>query len=436
MKFVYGITSPPAVQPINAHAMGTSAMPGILGVAAGLYIASVPLFSFIGQFSWIPQVVGVFLGIAWLLFGAFGRGGLIWSAPILLYVGWAAWAGFSGVIVTDFTDRFLPRLTTIAKVVAVTWLVAQCVRSRSDLMLLFLCLALTAPIVFYLNRGDILATTKYTRDLALSEGTAKETTLGNPNTLAMYGVVVLAASTACVLAYRSVMLRSVAAIGLPCGLYFIAASGSRKGMISIVVLAAMLYWYHFRLIGRKNLSRKIAMTVFGIGILIGAVYFLSKIPTVFRLTESIDARVIQNEPRVVYFVRGMEALMANPLAGMGLGGFGASGLAGRRDHYTHSTITETLVATGLPGFLLYAGSFVSLYALLRAVRRQAAPGSELALVNVLLVFYWTVVFNSITHVMINDRLVWPILGGAIGYLAQKKRESATYTYPLMPRPSW
>jgi hypothetical protein len=88
-----------------------------LGVATGLYLLSVITMSTASEnVSWIPQLVGVGLGLLWVVVGVLVKGqSIAWSRPITFFVLYYIWATL-GILVTIDPDYFLNIYMTGVKV--------------------------------------------------------------------------------------------------------------------------------------------------------------------------------------------------------------------------------------------------------------------------------------------------------------------------------
>jgi hypothetical protein len=248
--------------------------------------------------------------------------------------------------------------------------------------------------------------------------------LANANTVGLFGLRTLVWVTACVLATRRVSFKLLSVMPVPFGLYLIAASGSRKAMIGFMLSAAALYYYHFRKAGASSVGKRLLAILIGLMIVAGSVYFVVKMPHFFRLTRTLESTAsVQEQARFQYFIRGMQKTAESPIFGMGAGGFALAGLGtgAHGAHYSHSTVTETLSCTGVPGFLLYFGGQLLLYLLLQKLRKAKLPPRDAAMVNILMVLFWLNLMTSVLAVALGDRLIWPLLGAICGYLAYLKQ---------------
>jgi O-antigen ligase len=89
--------------------------------------------------------------------------------------------------------------------------------------------------------------------------------------------------------------------------------------------------------------------------------------------------------------------------------------------YSHSTISETLVSTGIIGFVLYfAGFLVSFADYYKLYKKHNSNYQTVVLLNLFMLFL-TLFLNS-TAVMFDDRLFMPFLGiiSAFGLILKKE----------------
>ena len=378
--------------------------------------------------NWAPQVIGVVVGLAWLLLGVLSGRRLVWSKPITLYVIWALWSGL-GILVTISAPYFFQCWQTLMKVALITWVLSQCVRTRADLLLCFVAIGFMCLLIYHQGVDSIMSAASFGGSQDIKGARAEETLLVNSNALGLFGIIVLLGIVACLLASHSLVVKAISLIPAPFTFYIIAASGSRKAMICVVLAAVAIFYYHFRKTRTSNVAKKLVFFFFGVSIVGGSVYAVSKLPFFFRLTQTFtDVGTMQDQPRYRYFITGMKATAENPFFGLGLGGFTAAGLSGIGTmHYSHSTVTETLSCTGVPGFLLYFGGQLALFNLLRKLRKKDLPKHDAAMVNVSMVIFWVILFFSVLAVMTASRFIWPLFGAICGYLAHLKSQ-----YPDRP----
>jgi hypothetical protein len=398
-------------------------MPTCLGVCAAIFVGSVCIFSAAGeQYSWIPQLIAVLVAITWLVGGMIILGQPIrWSKPIVYYVLYFLWASVTILVTTNVEYWYIIWRTT-AKVVVITVIVSQCVRTRKDLLACCLAICLSSFLVAFLGKQAVVQALEYSRGFrgAIADARAGTTLLGNAVNLGVYGVFVMICATFCLIGYRHFALKALALASAVAGFYLVAASGSRSAMLGMVVGAVTLYWYYIRKLGTGDLAKKAFVIAFALCFLAGTTYAVMQLPFFFRMKETIaNPHFRQKEPRYVYFFNALGAVAERPLLGLGMGGFALHRLgtnARGEGHFSHSTISETLAATGVPGFALYYGSALALYLQLRRLRKQALPPREAACVDLIMAMFWVYLTIGVVLTLMYHRLVWPFLGACCGYL--------------------
>lgn len=429
----YGSLTAPAgrFRPQRAYAESSAtgprepSWPSLPALAASVYLVSVPMLSSWDEgTAWIPQVIAVGVAVIWLIFGAIlGGHRIVWAPPVMLYVLWAFWAA-SGLMVTLNRDYFMINWRAILKVMAITWVVSQCVRTRADLLACLTSLGGASFVLFSTGAEAILKASAFSGMRETADSRAGGTLISNANDLGVFGVVVLLGSLTSLWAFRNKFLKLIALAPVPIALYLVAASGSRMAMIGVMMVGAGIYWFHLRKAGGAGVERKLAMLVVGMMLVGGSMYYVSKNPFFFRLkAQFADKNALAEQPRLQYFARGMKATAENPVLGLGLGGFALHGLGGRGNlsHYSHSVLTETLSCTGIPGFLLYFGSQFAFFNLVRKLRKAPLPKWDGAAVNMLMVAFWTFFLMSLVSMPAANRMLWPLHGAFCGYLIVLKK---------------
>lgn len=398
-----------------------SAFPTMLGAVMALYLLCTVVFSQRETLSYLSQAIAILATVLWLVWSLSTGMGFKLPRPMAWYALWFIWAT-AGMPICESGQPFNQVYMTIAKVALISLVASQCVRTRGDILACFLVLSLASILVFALGARDVLKAVNYQKNQAIINSRATTTLLANSNMLAFFAVATLVMSVACFLAYRSKLLKIATAITIPFGFYLLAASGSRKGMGSIVLVAVGLYWFHFRKAWHGVTGKLAAFAVGGI-LIVGAIVFLSRLPTLNRLTRTVgESGAYSKEARFVWFIRGLEITANHPVFGLGVGGFALMGESGHFGTYTHSTITETLTGTGIPGFILYFGSQASLFILINRTRKAEIPARDKAILNCCMCLYGVWMLYHVFSVMLNGRLAWPLMAAITGYCLQLRRD--------------
>lgn len=405
------------------------AYPSFLGIAIGLYLVGVVVFSQREYLSYFVQAMAVLISVCWFAWSLATARRLLLPRPVIWFGVWMLWASITMPMSRE-AEPFNEVWMRLVKVCLMTFIASQCVRSRGDLLFCFISLVVASGIVFVVDAETVLQAVRYEKyqDIALSR--ANDTLLANSNTLAFFALFVLVGAVCCLLAYQSKLLKILAVVCVPFSLYLLAASGSRKGMAGIVLVAAGLFWFHFRK-SSPTMLKRVIMIALGGGLVAGAVVFVTRLPTIERLQSTVgESGAFEQESRYVWFKRGLEIAVENPIMGIGIDGFSQSGASGRYGTYSHSTVTEVLAGTGVPGFCIYFASQVSLYLLLRRLRRLPLPWRDMAVVNCLMALLFVWYLYEVFAVMMDSKLGWPLLGAIAGYGLHLKNEYATGGPPM------
>jgi O-antigen ligase len=192
-------------------------------------------------------------------------------------------------------------------------------------------------------------------------------------------------------------------------------------MSCIILTAIGLYWFHFRTAWR-GLGGKLAAAVLGASIIIGSVFFVSKMPSLVRMTRTIgESGQFEKEARFRWFIRGLEITARHPIFGLGVNGFAIMGESGHFGTFSHSTITETLTGTGIPGFILYFGSQVSMFLMIWRLRKVPLPRGDMAILDCCLCIFLIYLVYHVFAVVLGGKFGWPLMAGICGYCHQLQK---------------
>ncbi|HUN81893.1 MAG TPA: O-antigen ligase family protein [Phycisphaerae bacterium] len=398
-------------------------MPSLLGLVTGVYLLSVVTMSSASkETSWIPQVIGATLGVLWIAVGIFAKGQPIaWSKPITLFLIFGAWAGL-GFLVTIDPDYFMDVYQTSIKVSIITWICLQCIRTRKDYLICCLMIGVGGCIILLVGYDTIMRAVEFTGSRVSKGARAEDTLVNNTNDLGQVGVLMGFTSACCLLGYRSVVMKLVAIPPIIAALYIVAASGSRQAMVGVIAISVGTYWHHFRMSQKGSIGKKLIVVFLSLCVLGGTLYYIQNLPFFFRLVSVVSSREeVEREPRFQYFLYALGATAEHPLMGLGTGGFALARYGVNAEnvgHYSHSTVSETLSCNGIPGFLLYFGSRFAFFFLAKRTQRLPLPSRDLAMVRLMMAFFWGLIIFDVVNITFQDRLVWPWLGVACGYLWQ------------------
>lgn len=194
---------------------------------------------------------------------------------------------------------------------------------------------------------------------------AGQSTLSNPNDAAQLLLVGLP-FLYLIMITSSTVARVLAFLAIPPVIYTISATGSRGALLAIVAVGAVIFW-------GASPANKLKGLVVGLVLIGGMVVLTSgqlkdRYRTIFSKdasNESDQMALDSKEERWFLLKQSVRLSFTHPLFGVGIGQFSvaskddASSLGLRAPwRETHNSFTEVSSETGLPGFLLYAGSLV------------------------------------------------------------------------------
>ncbi len=417
---------------VLASGPAESSLPSFLGILTGLYyVSTVTMSGAAYDVSWVPQLIGAILGLTWIIVGLCLHGHKIrWSKPVTMLLIFTAWTA-TGFLVTADLDYFISAYQLLLKISVVTWICLQTVRTRRDLMVCFILLGLTTIVVLFQGLDAIIKSVEVAGVRGAKGQRAGTDLMTNANALGQLGVLAFIGTVACLMGHKNTVMRLIAiGFGLA-SMYLIAASGSRMAMLAVVLFAAGIYWFHFRKSGSSSIGRRIVLMFLAVFLIIGSTLFLTKMPFFFRFKEAFESKEsLEKEPRVEYFFRALGATAQHPVLGLGMGGFAIARLgenAKHVGHFSHSSISETLSCTGIPGFLIYFGSYFAMYRLIRKTRGLPLPPQDKTMMDIIMALFVVLILFNIVAIMEQDRLVWPLTGAVLGYTG--------YLYDRYSRPT-
>jgi len=373
------------------------------GLAAGIYLFSVPVFSFSAELGLnaIPQLIGAML-VLYAAADLIITGEIRRNVPLLLYILFALWSIVPAVF-SEFTNQ-MGSGTTLIKVMLITAAVSVLVKTRMDFIVSLSLFFLSVFVAMWLNIDDLAA-------LRASEITGTDRfagTFANANTAAMYGMTIIwSGFTLLMISKRSFITALVITLGVALAIVLIIYSGSKKGYLGLALFGLLAAWLVIKKPGR-SFAGKIAVYLTVAAVLSGVMYVLYTSPFFYRVETMFDEQY-STDSRMYLFNRALfvwGSSVKNFLMGVGLGNFK---FYNNLHVYSHSTIAETLVCTGVIGFLLYFGSLGSVLVLYgkAAALLPAGQRTQVWLVFILMLL---ILFFNVAAVLYASRILWPLLG--------------------------
>ena len=246
----------------------------------------------------------------------------------------------------------------------------------------------------------------------------------------MYGMAIIWAGIMLLFTKnRSFIIKIIVFAGIIIAGFLIIYTGSRKGLIGLGFFSIALAWISIKKFG-YTLFRKFALILLSLGVIYGVfmiIYtspFFGRIETMFQGETSFDTRVyLLKEALNVW-----KSSFKNTTIGIGIDNF--------RFHnnmmtYSHSTVSEILVSTGIIGFVLYFTAIISIFVAYLKAYKITFPDNKTIILVIIAFLVLTLFFNA-TAVMFDDRLFLPLIGIISSYgVIINETSSIDNSYPDM-----
>jgi O-antigen ligase len=336
------------------------------------------------RFSYLPETIAYLTGINTYLLYIFGPlaligviafGGLertfryaparFWLAFLVfmvLAVPFSSWKGDSFMLAqTYIRTNFLMLLVTAG--LAMTW--AEC----RNMMY-----AIALATVFNLATAHLLVSKNAETDRLVLQS---QGSIADPNDFAAHLLLVLPFLLFIVLRRRTPLLIQLSsAAALADGVFLIFRSGSRGGLVALIVTLAFILIFGS---ARQRLmvgAGAAVMCIILITFLSGATW--KRLTSFSEGPESTQGALESKESRIYLFKKSIEFTFKKPIFGVGPGQFanyeGREAVSeGRRGnwHATHNTYTQISSECGIPALVFYLGAIISTFGILRRIRKQA-----------------------------------------------------------------
>lgn len=372
---------------------------------AGIYLFSVPVFSHSESWglSYIPQIIG-FLIVVYAAYIILSKMYFYNNYALYIYFGFCIWTVFSSFFSPHQVDSFA--ILSLLKIALISGGISFLIQKPGDLKIILLFYFFSIFLNFILNFNDImwLRTEGELQDDMRFAGTFE-----NANSAATYALsVIWSGIFVLVSSRRRFLMRLFILTGIFLAGFVIIYSGSRQGILGSFVLAFGFSYLSYKRYGHNTTSRFLII----IGVIVSLSLlsyvmitspFFSRITSIFTIGESsfsLRAYLIKESLNV------WSSSPRNFFLGIGYGNFH---LHNYLRLYSHNTFTETLVTTGLVGFLLFFTSIGSIFVFYYKLLKTTKGKTKIEVFSVM-VFLVLFLFFSLLSVMITERVFWPMIG--------------------------
>lgn len=381
-----------------------SKSPSIESYLIGIYLLLTPMYGGQATLVVIPYLP-ILLCLVYLIAK---RKFKIISIPIGLkfYLFFGVWALFSHLWIGPYQIKY-GGIIFLVLTIMITILNSHLLKNKNDLINILTIYSLSIIPIFYLNISDIQKSLNLQASLG---GGRFYGTFGNANTAGMYGVTICWAVLYIFFQSELPRLKKIILLALlPLAFELVLISGSRKAYAGIAIVALFIYVFLIKNYGKKRVILSVFSAVFfGLGLFYIYEVFSNSI-FYFRFEKLISGDSDSVEDRSRLMSKAIDLWQDNPITGVGFDSF--------RYHNSdampsHSSITETLVSTGIIGFFLYFSSFIVILSLFyKSYKRSKVIGDRLFQndIQFFLLFFIVFLFFNTSAILYNSRDMWPIL---------------------------
>jgi len=390
---------------IKNNSIATKATLGSLLV--GIYLFSVPAFSYAIdlELNFIPQWIGLIV-VLYALIDFFRTGKPNIPFEIKLYSFFVLWLVFTYFLVGESNHH--DALFTSIKVAIITVAITQLIKNDKDFYRVLFIYGLSIFAVAYQNYDTL----SYLRIASSMSGINQfDGTLANSNTAAIYATSIIWLYFLLLLRPRAKMFYMpfyISAISI--ALFILYFTGSKKGMLGIILFGLFAAWLILRKY-KYSLVRAFFAGLLGAGLIVLALYFVYTSPFFYRLESMVMLTDKgSTSDRIFLFNAAIKTWLDNGINfifGIGHDNF--------RDFntlrlYSHSTISEVLVSSGIIGFFLYFSALGVLLKKLYFLSKQHLYHHYFTSIFNCGIFITLILFFNATAVLYSERDLWPLIG--------------------------
>ena len=356
----------------------------------------------------LSQISITIIAMFVMYFLCIGNWKVVLPPEVLLTLAFTVWAA-TGFVIAQHRELYYTMYGTLVKTVALYVLVVNTVRSRRDLLWMMAGYVIVVSVMFAESSQII--------EEADSEGMRAAGTVGDANGLATWATMGLVAISFVLVASRSKIVKGLALLPILPFMHMIVSSGSRSGLLGLVLLVIMLYWLVLLpwLKGGTAIVRLVGKAA-GLLAVAATLYMVSSSAFWYRVEKTIGwgnyQSSLDSDVRTTLVKDGLSLVKDHPLTGIGY-------LQSRASLrlVVHNTWAEAACSTGIPGVVFWLAAYIVLTVRVYRLRNnpllsktdRAALGVCLAFL-----FFWWFRSNFFNHC--GDKVLLPMIAGITGYV--------------------
>ncbi|MCX6239697.1 MAG: O-antigen ligase family protein [Bacteroidia bacterium] len=377
----------------------------------GAYLFSVPAFSYSEtmNLTFIPQVIAA-LVVMLAIFDITKTGKFNLSADIKLYGYFVLWTVIAFILAGDWT--YGESLLTLIKIGFIVLAVSQLIKNEKDFLMAITIFNFSIVLVYYFNQdliGNLQKATKVTGDDRFAG------TLTNSNVAAMYALSILWSGIILLFSTQTkTVIKVITILTVAVALWIIVFSGSKKGLIGVVLFALFTGWLFIQK-NKHSFWKLLLASILALALISLTLYYVYNSPFFDRMQTMVNGDTHSTAHRIYLINAAIDTWLDSGktfLAGVGHENFKDMNLLGK---YSHSTITETLVASGIIGFVLYFGSLFFLIRKFNTLRNLTLGSRHFSTAFFCLMHILLFLFFNTAAVMYDSRDFWPLMAVMSSY---------------------
>jgi len=377
----------------------------------GAYLFSVPAFSYSEtmNLTFIPQIIAACV-VMLAIFDIIKTGKSNLSFDIKLYGFFVLWTAIAFILADDWT--YGESLLTLIKVGFIVLAVSQLIKNEKDFLMAIMIFNFSIVLVYYFNH-DLISNLQKANKVTGDDRFAG--TLTNSNAAAMYALSILWSGITLLFSKGTkIFVKILTVVTVAVALWMIVYSGSKKGLIGVVLFAVFTGWLFIQE-NKHSFWKTLVASVVALALISVTLFYVYNSPFFDRMQNMVNGDAHSTAHRIYLINAAIDTWLTNGktfLAGVGHENFKDMNLLGK---YSHSTITETLVASGIIGFLLYFGGLFFLVRKFNGLRNLTLGSRHFSTVFFCLILILLFLFFNTAAVMYDSRDFWPLMGVMSSY---------------------
>ena len=382
-----------------------------------LFVASIIIFSYQEGNSYITKLLSLPLVIIFAIRIILLNYKIIIPIEFYLVGLWLLYSIISGIFAIDF-DVFIHQYLICIQVIGIAFILFNLLFWLNNPTLISLCIYIsTLAMSVYVFHSPKLY---YIQDRLAGR-------LNNANLYALALILSYVYALKKILSSKYISIKLIFFASIPFILFLIGETGSRKGIVGVVLLSLLVMLFHYGEIIKKSLLYGILLFLMFIAIIIISFYFISeskhihRLENVFSYIKSGNITEVDSSlrGRIKFYEYGWRTVVEHPFLGVGLNNFSlirAGSSYSSIGTYAHSNIIELMASTGFVGFAIYYSIYISIVVKLVKLKKRLWNSWSLEnKENYIATFALILVFIMYDFAMVSyyEKLSWVILSSII-----------------------